>query len=67
MIISMMNEGWDFSDLHFDPVQNITEFIRKCRSGGMDKNEILDEMVDQLHYLPTEAEIILNEFWNKTA
>lgn len=67
MIISMMNVGWDFSDLHFDPVQNITEFIRNCRSGGMDKNEILDEMVDRLHYMPTEAEIILNEFWNKTA
>ncbi len=67
MIISMLNELRDFSDLHFDPVQNVTEFIRNCRSGGMDKKEIQDEMVDQLHYLPMEAEIIVNEFWDKTA
>jgi len=67
MIVSMIRETQDFAGLHFDPVQNVTDFIRNCRNSGMDKTKVIGEMVDRLHYMPTEADIIVNEFWDKTA
>ena len=33
----------------------------------MNKTEIIEEVEDQLQYGPTEAELIVNEFWDKTA
>ena len=52
---------------HFDPVRDVTDFIRNCRNDGMNKSGVIGAMVDQLHYIPTEADIIVNEFWDKTA
>lgn len=52
---------------HFDPVRDVTDFIRNCRNDGMNKSGTIEAMVDQLHYIPTEADIIVNEFWDKTA
>ena len=52
---------------HFDPVRDVTDFIRNCRNDGMNKSGTICAMVDQLHYIPTEADIIVNEFWDKTA
>ena len=57
----------DLSELHFDPVRNMIDFIRDCRKNGMDQSKTIDEIVDHLNYLPTEAEIIVNEFWDKAA
>ena len=57
----------DLSELHFDPVRNMIDFIRDCRKYGMDQSKTIDEIVDHLNYLPTEAEIIVNEFWDKAA
>ena len=57
----------DLSGLHFDPVRNMIDFIRDCRKNGMDQSKTIDEIVDHLNYLPTEAEIIVNEFWDKAA
>ena len=53
--------------LHFDPVQNMIDFIRDCRKNGMDQSKTIDEMVDHMNYMPNEAEIVVNEFWDKTA
>ena len=53
--------------LLFDPVRNMIDFIRDCRKNGMDQSKTIDEIVDHLNYLPTEAEIIVNEFWDKAA
>ena len=52
---------------HFDQVRDVTDFIRNCRNDGMNKSGTIEAMVDQLHYIPTEADIIVNEFWDKTA
>ena len=57
----------DLSELHFDPGRNMIDFIRDCRKNGMDQSKTIDEIVDHLNYLPTEAEIIVNEFWDKAA
>ena len=57
----------DLTGLHFDPVGQMIEFIRDCRNNGMDKSGAIDEVVDHLNYVPTEADIIVNEFWDKTA
>ena len=57
----------DLSELHFDPVRNMIDFIRDCRKNGMDQSKTIDEIEDHLNYLPTEAEIIVNEFWDKAA
>ena len=53
--------------LHFDPVRDVTEFIRDCRNSGMNKSKTVGAMVDRLHYMPTEADTIVDEFWDKTA
>ena len=57
----------DLSELHFDPVRNMIDFIRDCRNKGMDQSKAIDEMVDHLNYMPNEAEIVVNEFWDKAA
>ena len=56
-----------FAGLHFDPVGRVIEFIRNCRKKGMDKARTADRMVDQLNYMPTEAELVVNEFWDKAS
>ena len=53
--------------LRFDPVGQMIEFIRDCRNNGMDKSGAIGEIVDHLNYMPAEADIIVNEFWDKTA
>lgn len=61
---------WVLQDLvrqQRDPVQNVTEFIRKCRKDGMEKSIIVGAMMDQYHYGSTDADIIVSEFWDKTA
>ena len=67
MVVSMIRELRDFADLHFDSVREVTDFIRNCRDSGMDKQTVIGKMVDKLDYCPTEADIIVNEFWDKTA
>lgn len=67
MTISMIRELPNEAKQHFDPVRDVTDFIRTCRSDGMNKSKVIGEMVDRLHYIPTEADIIVNEFWDKTA
>ena len=67
MAVSMTGKTEFPACLHFDPVQNITDFIRNCRHKGMNKTKTAGEMVDHLHFFPTEADIIVNEFWDKTA
>ena len=57
----------DLSELHFDPVQNMIDFIRDCRKNGMDQSKTIDEMVDHMNYMPNEAEFVVNEFWDKAA
>ena len=53
--------------LHFDPVRNMIDFIQNCRKNGMDQFKTIGEMVDHMNYMPTEAEIVVNEFWDKAA
>ena len=67
MNVSTVAKYHRFAGLHFDPVRDVTEFIRDCRNSGMNKSKIIGAMVDQLHYMPTEADIIVDEFWDKTA
>ncbi len=67
MCISETQKYQDLSELHSDPVRSVIEFIRDCRNNGMDKTGAAGEMVDHLHFFPTEADIIVNEFWDKTA
>ena len=43
------------------------DFIRDCRKNGMDQSKTIDEMVDHMNYMPNEAEIVVNEFWDKAA
>ena len=57
----------DLRGLHFDPVGQIIEFIQDCRNNGADKFGAICEMVEHLNYMPAEADIIVNEFWDKTA
>ena len=67
MSVSMKPLPRGLAGLHFDPVRDVTEFIRNCRNSGMNKTKTAGAMVDQLHYMPTEADIIVDEFWDKTA
>ena len=67
MYAKMVPTFQGLAGLHFDPVQNMIDFIRDCRKNGMDQSKTIDEMVDHLNYLPIEAEIIVNEFWDKAA
>ena len=67
MAVKMIKAYEEEAKRHFDPVRDVTDFIRNCRNDGMNKSGIIGEMVDKLHYIPTEADIIVNEFWDKTA
>ena len=67
MTVSVIRDLRDLARYHFDPVREVAEFIRDCRNSGMNKTEIIEEVEDQLQYGPTEAELIVNEFWDKTA
>ena len=67
MTTNMIKEFQDLTELHFDPVRDIMEFVRNCRNNGMDQNQVIDTMMDQYGYSATEAEIVVHEFWNQTA
>ena len=67
MTVSVIRDLRDLAQYHFDPVQDVTRFIRDCRNSGMNKTEIIEEVEDQLQYGPSEAKLIVNEFWDKTA
>ena len=67
MYASMAPIPQELAGLHFDPVQNMIDFIRDCRKNGMDQSKTIDEIVDHLNFFPIEAEIIVNEFWDKAA
>lgn len=67
MTTNMIKEFQVLAELHFDPVRDITEFVRNCRNNGMDQNQVIDTMMDHYGYSATEAEIVVHEFWNQTA
>ena len=67
MTVSVIRDLRDLARYHFDPVREVAEFIRNCRNSGMEKTEIIEELEVQLQYGPSEAELIVNEFWDKTA
>ena len=67
MTTNMIKEFQDLAELHFDPVRDITEFVRNCRNNGMDQNQVIDTMMDHYGYSATEAEIVVHEFWKQTA
>lgn len=67
MTISMMEGLKGYAGKHMDPVQNVTEFIRRCRKNGMSREAVMDELENQFQYMTLEADIIVDEFWDKTA
>ena len=67
MTISMMEGLPEFAGKHMDPVQNVTEFIRRCRKNGMSREAIIEELEDKFQYMTLEANIIVDEFWDQTA
>ncbi len=41
MNVSTVAKYHRFAGLHFDPVRDVTEFIRDCRNSGMNKSKII--------------------------
>ena len=46
-----------------NPVARIKAFISRCKAQGMTYQETLAAVEDKLNYFPTEAEIVVSEFW----
>ncbi len=67
MVVSMVKGSRVPTGLHFDPVQDVIDFIRNCRHHKMNKTKTIGAVMDQLHYLPCEADIIVNEFWDRAS
>lgn len=40
MTVSVIRDLRDFARYHFDPVQDVTRFIRDCRNSGMKKRRL---------------------------
>ena len=47
-----------------NPAAGVRRFVRECRKGGMAKEDAIRAAENRYRYLPTEAQIIVNEFWN---
>ena len=48
----------------FNPLQLMKTFIHQCRSNGMTSQETIVAVEERFNYFPTEAEIVVHEFWS---
>ena len=48
----------------FNPINLMKTFVHQCRTKGMSSQETIEAVEDRFNYFPTEAEIVVNEFWN---
>ena len=53
--------GWIGLGNPLDPVRN---FIAQCKAQGMTYPETVETVKNQYNYFPTEAEIVVKDFWN---
>lgn len=49
---------------HFNPSTGVKMFVDQCKANGMSKQETTEAAEERFRYFPTEAEIIVNDFWN---
>ena len=47
-----------------NPLDHIKACVSQCRTQGMTYQETVETVKNKYNYFPTEAEIVVKDFWN---
>ena len=47
-----------------NPLDHIKTCVSQCRAQGMTFQETVESVKNKYNYFPTEAEIVVKDFWN---
>ena len=52
--------GWNVTGNPLDPIK---AFVSQCKTQGMTYQETIAAVEEKFNYFPTEAEIVVRDFW----